>query len=209
MDTSESIKEIANALCAFQGEVGKIRKEATNPFFKSKYATLSQILDVIQEPLTKSGLSIMQMPKGENELITILLHISGEWISESYIMRPVKNDPQGIGSCITYQRRYAIASILCLNIDDDDDGNKASGNTALNSTKNNTNNQPLGKKMFDLKLCERKDFFERIYSHEKEASSKGKHFSLKEFIENIYRIDSNAYNILANKYIEYKTNFSL
>jgi hypothetical protein len=56
----------------------------------------------------------------------MLLHTSGEWISESYEMEPTKHDPQGAGSVITYQRRYALGAILGLNIDEDDDGNKAS-----------------------------------------------------------------------------------
>ncbi|MEG2219786.1 MAG: ERF family protein, partial [Muribaculaceae bacterium] len=51
----------------------------------------------------------------------------GQYISDTYTMRPVKNDPQGLGSCITYMRRYALGAILGLNIDEDDDANKASG----------------------------------------------------------------------------------
>lgn len=129
MEKSESIKDLAAALCKFQGEVEKIKKEAKNPFFNSKYATLANILDVIRQPLANNGLSFVQMPQGENSLVTIIMHVSGEWISGEYCMRPEKNTPQGMGSCITYQRRYALASVLGLNIDDDDDGNAASGNT--------------------------------------------------------------------------------
>lgn len=126
MEKSESIKEIANALCKFQAEVEKIKKGATNPFFKSKYATLADILDVIRQPLANNGLSFVQFPKGEHGLETMLMHTSGEYLSESYSMRPVKDDPQGAGSVITYQRRYALGAVLGLNIDEDDDGNKAS-----------------------------------------------------------------------------------
>lgn len=126
MQKSESIKELSIALCKFQGAVETIKKENTNPFFKSKYADLSSILDVIRTPLSESGLSFVQFPKGEHELETMLMHVSGEWISESYFMTPSKNDPQGLGSAITYQRRYALGAILGLNIDEDDDGNKAS-----------------------------------------------------------------------------------
>jgi len=126
MEKSESIKNIATALCAFQGEVEKIKKTATNPFFKSKYATLADILDIIRDPLVKNGLSFVQFPKGEHGLETLLMHTSGEWLMESYTMRPTKDDPQGAGSVITYQRRYALGAILGLNIDVDDDGNAAS-----------------------------------------------------------------------------------
>lgn len=126
MNKSESLKELATALCKFQGAVEKIKKTETNPFFKSKYASLADILDVIRQPLADNGLSFVQFPKGSYGLETILMHSSGEWISESYEMEPTKKDPQGAGSVITYQRRYALGAILGLNIDEDDDGNKAS-----------------------------------------------------------------------------------
>jgi hypothetical protein len=126
MEKSTEIKNLATALNAFQGEVSKIAKTATNPFFKSKYASLSDILDVIREPLFNNGLSFVQFPKGKYGLETMLMHVSGEWVSESYEMEPTKKDPQGAGSVITYQRRYALGAILGLNIDVDDDGNKAS-----------------------------------------------------------------------------------
>jgi hypothetical protein len=131
METSESIKELATALCKFQGAVEKIRKTEENPFFKSKYADLSSILDAIREPMAENGLSFVQCPTGEDELMTMLMHTSGEWIKSSYTMKPVKNDPQGRGSAITYQRRYALSAILGLNIDEDDDGNAASKNVSL------------------------------------------------------------------------------
>lgn len=134
MNKSESIKELATALCEFQSEVEKIKKTATNPFFKSKYATLSDILDVIRQPLASNGLSFVQFPIGEYGLDTMLMHTSGEWISESYIMKPTKTDPQGAGSVITYQRRYALGAILGLNIDVDDDANKASEKDEITTT---------------------------------------------------------------------------
>lgn len=126
MKTSESIKEISKAIIAFHAKLPKIKKEATNPFFKNKYASLSNILDVISIPLNECGLAIIQQPCGLNQLETILLHESGEFISECYEMKPAKQDPQGQGSAITYQRRYALGAILSLNIDADDDGNKSS-----------------------------------------------------------------------------------
>ena len=126
MNQSVSIKELATALCEFQSAVETIRKTETNPFFKSKYASLSDILSVIRQPLTDNGLSFVQFPKGKYGLETMLMHTSGEYLSESYEMTPTKNDPQGAGSVITYQRRYALGAILGLNIDIDDDGNKGS-----------------------------------------------------------------------------------
>lgn len=126
MEKSTSIKSIANALIVFHVKVDKIKKDAQNPFFKSKYASLSNILDAINTPLNECGLSFSQFPTGQNGLTTILMHPeSGEYIMADYEMKPVKDDPQGRGSVITYQRRYALAAILGLNIDEDDDANTA------------------------------------------------------------------------------------
>lgn len=126
MKTSETISEIAKALHKFHSEVGKIKKGSNNPFFKSKYAALPDILDVISEPMNKAELMIVQFPADNWGLTTRLLHTSGEYFEETYHMTPVKQTPQDAGSVITYQRRYAIGAILNLNIDEDDDGNKAS-----------------------------------------------------------------------------------
>lgn len=127
---SESIKNIAVALAKFNGEVSKIEKDSANPHFKNKYASLDNIIDEIRPILQRNGLSIIQMPGGDGEkftMTTMLIHESGEWIeSDPIVMRPVKNDPQGIGSCATYARRYSLAAFLSLNTGEDDDGNGAS-----------------------------------------------------------------------------------
>lgn len=119
------MKEIAAALFKFQQEVGKVTKDANNPFFKSKYATLSNVLEVIKEPLEKAKLVVVQTPDYGN-LYTQIIHVdSGEFIESHYPLKPVKEDPQAMGSAITYARRYALVSMLCLDVDDDDDGNAA------------------------------------------------------------------------------------
>lgn len=130
MNKSESIKNIAGALVNFQATVSKVSKESKNPFFKSKYASLANILDTIQKPLSECGLAITQFPDGD-ALTTLIVHAeSGEWMESSYVMPVAKqNDPQAMGSAMTYARRYALGSILNLNIDDDDDGEKAMGRT--------------------------------------------------------------------------------
>jgi hypothetical protein len=125
MQKSNQVSSLAKSMILFQVKVESIKKDAKNPFFKSSYASLSNILDAIKEPLIESGLSILQFPTGDYGLTTILLHESGEYLKSEYTMRPVKDDPQGRGSAITYARRYALASVLCLNIDEDDDGNTA------------------------------------------------------------------------------------
>jgi hypothetical protein len=130
MERSEQINEISKALALFHTVVGKISKDAKNPFFKSNYASLPHILDEIQEPLEKSGLIISQFPDG-NGLTTMLIHSdSGQYLQATYIMPVAKaNDPQALGSAISYARRYAVSSILSLKIDDDD-ANRATGHKA-------------------------------------------------------------------------------
>lgn len=132
MEKSETITNLAKALIDFNGRVSKISKDAKIPFFKSNYASLSNIQDAISKPLAESGLVYSQMPTGVNGLCTILIHAeSGEYLMDSYTMPVSKqNDPQAVGSAITYAKRYALAGILGLNIDDDDDGNKASNKQA-------------------------------------------------------------------------------
>lgn len=126
MNKSTSITELTKALIKFHSDVEPLTKDATNPFFKSNYTTLDNIINSIAAPLNAAGLTFAQFPSGEHGLTTILMHESGEWIESEYFMKPVKDDPQGSGSVITYQRRYALASILGLSVDTDDDGNAAS-----------------------------------------------------------------------------------
>lgn len=125
------IKNIATALSKFQGELEAAKKDSVNPFYKSHYSDLRSVWNVIREPLAKNGLSVTQIPTVQGELgmvlITRVLHISGESIESIYPINPVKNDPQGIGSAVTYARRYALTAVLGV-VSGDDDGNDANGN---------------------------------------------------------------------------------
>jgi hypothetical protein len=126
MQKSEKINELCKALTLFHVKVDSISKDAKNPFFKSSYATLHNIQEAIREPLAEAGLTVCQFPDEQNGLTTIVMHTSGQWIESTYYMNPVKNDPQSLGSSITYQRRYALCSALNLSIgDEDDDANIA------------------------------------------------------------------------------------
>ena len=129
MNKSESIKELAIALNSFQGKLKAVKKDATNPFFKSHYATLDAIWETIREPLATAGLAVTQTLSQANDgktlLDTSLLHTSGEWISGSMLINPVKDDPQGLGSAISYARRYSLCAMLGVVADEDDDANVA------------------------------------------------------------------------------------
>ena len=130
--TSAEIGELAKALAAAQGEMTAASKDATNPHFKSRYATLASVWDAIRGPLSRNGLSVSQVletpENGPGVIVrTILLHTSGQWIASRYVM-PIadKLTPQAVGSAITYARRYALSAIVGIAPDDDDDGNSAS-----------------------------------------------------------------------------------
>ncbi|HDR7220608.1 ERF family protein [Bacillus cereus] len=146
MNRSESIAKLAKSLVLFNSEVNKIAKDADNPFFKNNYATLDTIIDEIRPILSKHGLSIMQIPSGDGQnvtLKTLLLHETGEWLeSDELTMKPVKNDPQAVGSCITYARRYSLAAFLSLNTGEDDDGNGATYGKDKPKPKGNSGQAP-------------------------------------------------------------------
>ena len=130
--TSAEIGELAKALAAAQGEMTAASKDASNPHFKSRYATLASVWDAIRGPLSRNGLSVSQVLEtpdaGPGVIVrTILLHTSGQWICSRYVMPiPDKLTPQAVGSAITYARRYALSAIVGIAPDDDDDGNAAS-----------------------------------------------------------------------------------
>lgn len=129
MNRSESISSLAKALSQFQGEIKNPNNTADNPFFKSKYAPLNDILNLVRPILSKHGLSIVQAPTGDGEhiiIFTTLIHSSGEYIEfPPLTLRTDKATAQGAGSAITYGRRYALSAILGISSEDDDDGNHA------------------------------------------------------------------------------------
>lgn len=144
MTKSESIAQLADALSKAQGAIKNAAKDSANPFFKSKYADLASVWDACREPLSANGLSVVQVPEvGERgaTVHTLMMHSSGEWICGELTMQPVKDDPQGVGSVITYARRYALSGFAGV-APDDDDGNAASGKQATNEPVKRTFGQP-------------------------------------------------------------------
>lgn len=128
---SPTIGLLAEALSKAQSNFQHAKKDANNPFFKSKYADLPAVIDAAKKPLSENGLSVIQPTSldenGNVSLITLLAHSSGEWIAGCYPIDPVKKDPQGMGSALTYARRYSYSAITGIAaIDEDDDGNAAS-----------------------------------------------------------------------------------
>jgi len=129
MKTSESIDLISAALVAAQGEAQHANFDSKNPHFKSKYASLAEVIDTMKAVLAKHDLAVIQLPEHRevgHVLMTRILHKSGQFIESEMLLNPIKNDPQSVGSSITYGKRYSLIGILCIASEDDDDGNRAS-----------------------------------------------------------------------------------
>jgi hypothetical protein len=126
---SPTVGAIANALAIAQGKMEGAKKDSANPFFKSRYADLAAVVGSIRGPLAESKIAHIQSPGTDEQgefVDTMFMHESGEWLRSRIRMKPQKNDPQGIGSVITYMRRYSLQAMAGLEAEDDD-GNGASG----------------------------------------------------------------------------------
>jgi hypothetical protein len=130
MKTTEAISDLFAALALAQSKIDAASKNATNPHLKNTYADLSAVWDACRESLTSNGLSVIQYvtfdTTAQRVLVTRLAHKTGQWIEDDGIpLMSVKQDMQGIGSAITYARRYGITALIGIT-QHDDDGNAAS-----------------------------------------------------------------------------------
>lgn len=130
---SEEIDKIAPALVKAQGLMEGVGKDAVNPHFGSKYATIGSIWKMARPHLLASGIAVIQAPTtvrdGDRRVVkleTTLLHTSGQWMRSAIEMPIEKPTAQGVGSAITYSCRYAMAPMLGITTGEDDDGNEAS-----------------------------------------------------------------------------------
>jgi hypothetical protein len=123
MQHSEQINELAAALAKAQGTMTGALKDSSNPFFKSRYADLESVWTACRKALTENGLSVVQSAsatEGGVAVTTMLLHSSGQWMRDTLPLNPKDLSPQGIGSAITYGRRYALAAMAGVYQTDDD-----------------------------------------------------------------------------------------
>lgn len=148
MNSSPELGKLAAALCKAQAELDIAPKDSDNPYFNSKYADLATVWKTAQKVLPKYDLAVVQVmgeTSGETVTVeTILLHSSGQWVSGTLTMVPKKSDPQSIGSCITYARRYSLSAILGIVSEEDDDGNMASDRKVVD-IKNTGRKKPASK----------------------------------------------------------------
>jgi hypothetical protein len=123
MTTSGSINELAAALAKAQGEMGGAKKDAANPFFKSKYADLASVREACVGALSKHGIAVVQSPSAEGavvSVVTLLVHSSGQWMRGVASCTAKDDSPQSVGSATTYLRRYALQSFSGIAPEDDD-----------------------------------------------------------------------------------------
>lgn len=142
MEKSTSIENIAKALVKFQGECPVIEldrevevKTKTGGSYKFKYATFGNIVETTKPILAKHGLSFCQPVQPDGSVTTIIMHESGEYLSSTLNIKG-EQTPQGIGSSISYAKRYSLTSMLGIVAEDDDDGNIAEGNSFTTSDDN-------------------------------------------------------------------------
>lgn len=124
MRHSDSVTKLAAALVKAQQEVHNASKDSSNPHFGNTYASLNSVIDAVKPIFNTHGIAIVQLPSGAG-LETVLLHESGEWMAETAEAPLQKQDPQGVGSALTYLRRYSLAAVAQIG-QDDDDANEAS-----------------------------------------------------------------------------------
>ena len=132
MKQSNEVNEIIKALNQANVEISNPKNTAENPFFKSKYAPLGDILNMVRPILQKHGLVIIQNVCTDERFVSIetgLYHVSGQYIiSDKLQMSAEKATAQGQGSAITYGRRYQVSAFLNIASEDDDDANHVSDN---------------------------------------------------------------------------------
>ena len=140
-------KNLHEALCAFQAEVETLPKDARNPHFNSRFTPLDTIVERVGPLLAKHGLTWSTFPcfgpSNEPALRYKLTHAaSGDCEADMMPLMVTKADPQGLGSSLTYARRYSLSAVLNLVSDDDDDGNAASLPAQSRAASSNGSRQP-------------------------------------------------------------------
>ena len=133
MQKSDTVKDLFIGLVKLRQAIKQPPKDAKNPFFKSNYVTLEGVQKAIDEAKEGTGIDYSQFvetsPDGRTGVSTMVYSDKGEYIiTDPLYLQPVKNDPQGNGSVVTYSRRYQLSALFGISSDIDDDGNNASGN---------------------------------------------------------------------------------
>lgn len=144
VEFSATIAHLAGALAKAQATIEGATKDTENGHFKSRYADLASVWNACRAPLSANGLAVLQPATADGAkvtVVTLLAHASGEWIRCALTATAQQNTPQGIGSCITYLRRYGLASMVGV-APEDDDGEAAEGRSTQGSDRR-SNSPPI------------------------------------------------------------------
>ena len=171
---SDNINELATALCKMQGTLEDTAK--SSPAYNYKYSDLSSILTYIRPIMAENGLSVTQLVNGDNVgqigVETILMHVSGQWVSTNAAMSVQgQNLAQEAGKICTYLRRYSLAAIIGLTQKDED---------AVLSKEKPKNNKPepsqdCAKYIKRFKACNDIDSLHSAYNDAKNALPDAQH----------------------------------
>lgn len=170
----QGIGNLFAALAKARKSFKPVLKSSQNPFFKSKYADLAEVIDATKDGLSDNELAIVQPPcfrrsDGTVEIYTFMGHSSGEWIKSILDMPVTKLDPQGVGSAITYGRRYSYSGMVSVASEVDDDGNSASGKKAKDAPPEETEEE------FDQRTDSQKNLYpSQIQEIDKAIKATGK-----------------------------------
>lgn len=135
MEKSEQLDQLFTALAQAQSEIKHATMDCINPHYKNKYASLKSLVDVAKPVLAKYGLTVVQLAGPSDQrsvsMTTVIGHKSGQYIAETSPMPTKSDNPQSVGSSLTYARRYGLAAALGIVSDEDDDANLGAGKPAL------------------------------------------------------------------------------
>ncbi len=181
-DMSPEIGKLGEALAKAQSEMEGVEKDGENPFFEKAYSTLHATWKACRKPLTKNGLSVIQTTGNGGDKITLytmLIHSSGQWIRGALSIKPLKADPQALGSALTYLRRYGLSACVGLSSTDDDgeggmDREKKKAPPKKTTQKKQTGTSPNQIKTAPMSEGQRKKIFAMIteYGMNKEEGKK-------------------------------------
>ena len=174
MNRSESIVKIAQALVKAQSKMGNAVKDSKNPFYRSSYADLNSVREACMPALNAEGISIIQpttVIEGKLYVETVLLHESGEFVSGLYeVVVAKQNDPQALGSAISYSRRYGLQSMVNVGSTDDDGEAASNRQTQQSSQRVVTESKPVVTQQKPVENVPRVD---AVVAQEKVAESRG------------------------------------
>lgn len=144
----EKTLTIAEAMAKVHEKLVQPKKDKENPFFKSKYVPLENVVEAIDNAIKGTGLAYMQLPFSTDNGVGVktIVMTKDEKIESDLVLPSKKVDAQAYGSVITYARRYALSAFFGITSDEDDDGNEATQQTSGQASKRAKPNSNIGQR---------------------------------------------------------------